>query len=117
LICEGGYPKYNCFICPLSTRVDRQSVIFSEYLESSRKDVECTFGQLKNRFRIFRRPLEMSSEYEMELLFNSCCILHNMIIAILSSGKQLLIGNYLLIQMKKRNIMLKKWMKTISMIM
>jgi hypothetical protein len=28
LICDGGYPKYNCFICPLHKRVDRQSVIF-----------------------------------------------------------------------------------------
>ena len=79
LICDGGYPKYNCFICPLHKRVDRQSVIFSEWLESSRKDVECTFGQLKNRFRILKKPLEMSDELEIEMLFKSCCVLHNMI--------------------------------------
>jgi hypothetical protein len=80
LICDGGYPKYNCFICPLSNRVDRQAVIFSEYVESTRKDVECTFGQLKNRFRILKKGLEMTSLKEMELLFKACCILHNMIL-------------------------------------
>ena len=80
LICDGGYPKHNCFICPLHKRVDRQSVIFSEWMESSRKDVECTFGQIKNRFRILKKPLEMSDEFEMEMLFKACCVFHNMIL-------------------------------------
>ena len=80
LICDGGYPKYNCFVCPLSNRVERQSVIYSEYLESTRKDVECVYAQLKNRFRVMKKPLEMSSLLEMEYLFKACCILHNMIL-------------------------------------
>ena len=44
LITDSGYLKTNCFICPMSNRVERPSVIFSEFVESTRKDVECTFG-------------------------------------------------------------------------
>ena len=80
LITDSGYLKNNCFICPMSNRVDRASVIFSEFIESTRKDVECTFGQLKNRFRILRRPLEIDSIHDINLLFKACCVLHNMIL-------------------------------------
>ena len=80
LITDTGYLKQNCFVCPMPNRVDRQAVIFSEFVESTRKDVECTFGQLKNRFRIIKRPLEMESLHEINLLFKACCVLHNMIL-------------------------------------
>ena len=80
LITDTGYLKQNCFICPMPNRVDRQAVIFSEFIESTRKDVECTFGQLKNRFRIIKRPIEMDSLFEINLLFKACCVLHNMIL-------------------------------------
>ena len=80
LITDTGYLKQNCVICPMSNRVDRQAVIFSEFIESTRKDVECTFGQLKNRFRILKRPIEMESVHDINLLFKACCVLHNMIL-------------------------------------
>jgi len=80
LITDGGYLKQNCFICPMANRVDRQAVIFSEFMESTRKDVECTFGQLKNRFRILKKPIEMKNVLDINLLFKACCVLHNMIL-------------------------------------
>jgi hypothetical protein len=80
LITDSGYLKQNCFVCPMSNRVDRQAVIFSEFLESSRKDVECAFGQLKQRFRMLKKPLEMDDLFEIDLLFKACFVLHNMIL-------------------------------------
>ena len=80
LITDTGYLKQNCFICPMSHRVDRPAVLFSEFMESTRKDVECTFGQLKNRWRILKRALEMKNLHEIDMLFKACCILHNMIL-------------------------------------
>jgi len=80
LITDSGYLKQNCFVCPMSNRVDRQAVIFSEFIESTRKDVECTFGQLKNRFRILKRPIEFDNINEINLIFKACCVMHNMIL-------------------------------------
>jgi hypothetical protein len=80
LITDTGYLKQNCFVCPMSNRVDRPAVIFSEFVESARKDVECTFGQLKNRWRIIKGSIEMNSVHDIDMLFKACCILHNMIL-------------------------------------
>ena len=48
LICDNGYKKHPHLICPYIYRSVKEQVYFSEYLESVRKDVECTFGILKH---------------------------------------------------------------------
>ena len=58
LICDGGMPKLACFMDPQHYRSSRPEVMFSEWLESIRKDVECTFGILKQRFRYFRNKIQ-----------------------------------------------------------
>jgi hypothetical protein len=47
LIVDGGYPKCAGLIDPMSERMTVDSVMWSEWMESVRKDVECTFGNLK----------------------------------------------------------------------
>ena len=47
LIVDGGYQKYVVFINPMHSRMSRDAVLWSEWMESVRKDVECTFGILK----------------------------------------------------------------------
>ena len=51
---DGGYQKVACFIDPMHNRYGFPEVVFSEWLESVRKDVECAFGILKIRFRFLR---------------------------------------------------------------
>lgn len=57
--------------------------LFSKRLESVRKDVECTFGVLKNRFRILKVPLLCCGKHgqdKVDNIFYTCCMLHNMLL-------------------------------------
>ena len=80
IIVDGGYPKKACFIDPIKTRFSRQHIMWSEWMESVRKDVECTFSILKNRFRMIRNPIEYQDPEFIEKMFKCCCILHNIIL-------------------------------------
>ena len=80
LICDGGMPKNACFIHPQKHRAQRHEVIFAEWLESIRKDVECTFGILKQRFRYLKNKIQHHDIKIIEAAFKMCCILHNMIL-------------------------------------
>lgn len=46
--CDNGYPKYLWLIRPYKDGQSIQSILWSEYCEFVRKDVECFFGILKN---------------------------------------------------------------------
>ena len=58
LICDNGYLTWPTTICPHahfdSTMLE---VIFPTNLESVRKDVECTFGILKKRWRVLNNGI------------------------------------------------------------
>ena len=45
-----------------------------------RKDVECTFGIIKVRFRFFKNPIELHCDIDIDNAFFVCCILHNMLL-------------------------------------
>ena len=49
LIVDGGYQKLSCFVCPDKHCLSHEQTLYSEFLESVRKDVECSFGILKAR--------------------------------------------------------------------
>ncbi len=71
---------------------------FLAQVASSRKDVECTFGRLKNRFRcicsncnrlidvffcrILKTALCLENIEDIHKLFMCCCILHNMLLLV-----------------------------------
>jgi len=55
-------------------------VLWSEWVESIRKDVECFFGVLKARFQFLRNPIEYNI-FTIDDVFKTCCILHNMLLA------------------------------------
>ena len=53
LICDGGYLRWKTLVCPFPHEShSSRNGYFSDNLESVRKDVECTFGILKARWRI-----------------------------------------------------------------
>jgi hypothetical protein len=51
--------------------------VWSDTVESTRKDVERCFGILKKRWRCFINPNELQDPDHIERLFTACAILHN----------------------------------------
>lgn len=64
---------------PNKQPVKLPDVLFTNLLESVRKDVECFFGILKARFRILKLALAYQSQKTIDNVFFTCCILHNML--------------------------------------
>ncbi len=49
-------------------------------MESVHKDVECCFGILKGSFRILKRPALFKYKRQVDNVFITCCILHNIVL-------------------------------------
>jgi hypothetical protein len=77
---DGGYQKVACFIDPMHNRYGFPEVVFSEWLESVRKDVECAFGILKIRFRFLRGFVVYHDATTIENAFKTAAMLHNMLL-------------------------------------
>ena len=81
LICDNGYHRWPISISPYAS-ADCASVegYFSTNLESVRKDVECTFGILKKRWRILDDGLNYRDINTCEKIFVTCCCLNNFLL-------------------------------------
>lgn len=79
LIVDGGYNKEPWLIDPDPNSVNIKRKLWSEWMESVRKDIECTFGILKKRFRFFDNKIEYHSFTVIEDAFKSACIFHNLL--------------------------------------
>jgi hypothetical protein len=66
--------------CPDHHATEHDEVMFAEWLESMRKDIECTFGILKGRFRILKNAIRLKYEDDIEALFRTCAVLHNILL-------------------------------------
>ncbi len=55
-------------------------MLLTELIESVRKDVECLFGIMKQRFRILRIPFEYHDPADITDVVRTCAILHNMML-------------------------------------
>jgi hypothetical protein len=53
VIVDNGYLDWSCTVPPFRVSNNIDKIRWSKWLESMRKDVECTFGILKGRWRIF----------------------------------------------------------------
>lgn len=61
-------------------RLNQQEIRWSQWLESMRKDVECTFGILKGRWRILKAGIGLHSMEAVDNVWHTCCALHNMLL-------------------------------------
>lgn len=52
--------------------------IFNYRHTRARRMVECTFGILANKWRIFHRPLDVNLDFVVSII-KACCILHNFV--------------------------------------
>jgi hypothetical protein len=78
---DGGYPKVKYLICPFKwpeVGIDRQK--WTSHLESIRKNIERTFGSIKQRFGCLVNPITLQDAHHLEQMFNGCCVLHNIIL-------------------------------------
>lgn len=82
VLCDGGYHKWKFMQCPLSMAETELEGQWSRKMESMRKDVEGTFGILKNRFRILKYGLRYPSQEACDNVVFACMILHNMLLQI-----------------------------------
>ena len=81
LITDGGYEGLSIFVNPNISRSDRAAIVWSEFIEAVRKDVECTFGILKSRFQILK-GIRFPEQNIVEATFVTCCIIHNMLLTL-----------------------------------
>ena len=78
LITDNGYAEWRIMQCPVKFSTNQKELMWSTRLESVRKDVECTFGVLKARFRILQSRIKFQHQSKVDNVFVSSCILHNM---------------------------------------
>ena len=80
-ICDGGYGDARNLISAFrNAGVAGPKLDWSRWVGSVRKDVECTFGVLKQRFRILHTKIARRRANDVENLFKVCAILHNLIL-------------------------------------
>ena len=79
LLVDGGYHKWRIMQCPLKHTNEADRTRWSEFAESIRKDVECSFGILKKRFQFLKNPITWHKKSDIDNAMFSCVILHNML--------------------------------------
>ena len=72
-IVDNGYKHWPCLIPPFKLPLNDEVAQWSKRLESVRKDAECTFGVLKQRFRILKTPFVCLSAALVDATFRACC--------------------------------------------
>ena len=80
IIVDNGYLPWSTMIPPLKGYTSMAEYRFSKWIESLRKDVECTFGILKGRFRILKTGIPLHGIEAADNIWLTCCALHNFIL-------------------------------------
>lgn len=80
LIVDGGYTTASWLMEPFPSGCSIEEKRWSEWLESVRKDIECTFGILKARFRLFMMAIQFHYFADIDNAWKTALILHNMLI-------------------------------------
>ena len=77
IITDNGYLHWPMLQFAPKYSSDKAWLRWAKRLESVRKDSECTYGILKQRFRELRLPSEFKKAITVERVFKTCCQLHN----------------------------------------
>jgi hypothetical protein len=79
-ICDGGYLRWPCLICGDKNSSNPLVAALAGIHGGVRKDVECLFGILKQRFRWLKHWNELHEVSDVNNVFVTCCILHNILL-------------------------------------
>jgi Plant transposon protein len=83
LLVGNGYHAWPTMVeTPIKSTPNLTEISFSAWLESMRKDVECTFGILKGRFRVLKTGVRLAGTESTDNMFMTCCALHNWLLEI-----------------------------------
>ncbi|KAG7355367.1 DDE superfamily endonuclease [Nitzschia inconspicua] len=82
LIVDNGYLNWGVTIPPMKDTDTRAQYRFSKWLESMRKDVECTFGILKGRWRVLKSEIRVHGTDKSDMMWKTCCALHKWLLEI-----------------------------------
>ncbi len=82
ILVDGGYLRWSSTIPPFKHYANAGEERWSKWAESMRKDVECTFGILKGRFRILKTGIRLKGFETMDNIWFTCCALHNMLLEV-----------------------------------
>nr|XP_043620498.1 uncharacterized protein LOC122592354 [Erigeron canadensis] len=77
---DGIYNKWATLVKAYPYLTDPKEKKFKRLQEAARKDVERTFGVLKEKWKILIRPLRPMTKHKIGQYVYALCILHNMII-------------------------------------
>ena len=77
---DNGYLSWSCTVPPDNNATTYETIRFSEWLESMRKDVECLFGIMKGRFCILRYGIRFHTIENCDKMWLTCCALHNLLL-------------------------------------
>ena len=77
---DGIYPPWAIFVTTHHGAKDPAKLNFAKKQEAVRKDIECAFGIVVQRFHVLKRPLRTWCLPEIRDLIHHCCVtLHNVI--------------------------------------
>jgi hypothetical protein len=90
VIVDNGYLNWSTTVPPMKDSCNRSEIRFSQWLESLRKDVECTFGILKGRWRVLKSGIRVHNTEAADNMWLTCCAMHIMLLDVdgLSVGWQ-----------------------------
>ena len=80
MLVDNGYLNWGTSIPPMKNTMYQDASRWSEWLESMRKDVECTFGILKGCWRILKSGIRLHGVDVADNIWMTCCALHNLLL-------------------------------------
>ena len=80
ILADNGYLDWATTIPPIKNRSTYTEVRWSEWAESMRKDVECTFEILKGRWCILKSGICLHGIEAADKIWLTCCALHNLLL-------------------------------------
>ena len=81
-IIDNGYLLCSSCVFPLKHYDFLLEQRWLYWVELIRKDVECTFGILKNRWIILKSPMYIQNVDEVDKIWKTCCALHNWLLEV-----------------------------------
>jgi hypothetical protein len=79
VLVDGIYPKWSCFLGPISSPTTLSEKNYTLLQSARRKDIERAFGVLKIKFNILNKPSLAGNISLMNRTLRVCTILHNMV--------------------------------------
>ena len=82
VIVDNGYLRWSVTVPPFKVTNKETEICWSKWVESMRKDVEDTFGNLKGRWRILKTGIRIHGVNGVDKIWLTCCALHNWLLDI-----------------------------------